>query len=218
MRTLRSWITGLLLAGAALPANAVLFSFSHEFSASGFNCANGACATLSVLQDGADVDFLLTASLAPGEFITGLYGNRDPFVAHTAAEFASRAGTGANAVLSLTSSLNGLKADGDGFFDYVWDFATSSSSPRLDGTDTFSWTFFNTSLDDVVDAVSVNGSDGKTGFAFALRLQGLGAGNQGSGWFDSTTTQQVSEPATAALFGLALLAMGFPQRRRAGVA
>jgi hypothetical protein len=213
---MKGWVAGLLLAAAALPANAVPFSFSHEFSGSGFSCANGACATLSVVQHGSNVDFLLTASLAPGEFVTGLYGNRDPFVAHTAAEFASRAGTGANAALPLTSGLNGYKADGDGFFDYVWDFETANSGPRLDGTDTFSWTFFNTSLDDVVDAMSVNGPSGKTGFTFALKVQGLG--NQGSGWFNSTITQQVSEPATAALLALALLAMGFVRRRKTALA
>lgn len=217
MRTLRVWLAGMLLAWTALPANAVLFSFSHEFSGSGDVCANGTCATLSVLQNGSNVDFLLDANLASGEFITGLYGNRDPFAFTSFAEFESRGGTGADAVASNVSGLDTLKADGDGYFDWLWNFSSSNGGPRLDGTDTFSWSFFNTSIDNVVDAVSQNGPVGKNGFTFALRVQGLGAGNEGSGWFDAVRAPngQVPEPATAALFALALLGMGFVLRRKA---
>lgn len=215
MKTLKTWFTGALLAWVALPAHAVLFSFSHEFSGSGDVCANGTCATLSVLQNGANVDFLLNSNLNTGEFITGLYGNRDPFANPTLTDFNSRGGTGADAVSSLSSGPDAFKADGDGFFDYVWDF-NNSGTPRLDGTDTFSWTFFNASLDDFVNAVSVNGPVGKNGFTFALRLQGLGAGNEGSGWFDAVTAPngQVPEPGTNALLALALLSMAFVLRRR----
>jgi hypothetical protein len=214
LKTLKAWFAGALLAWLAWPAHAVLFSFSHEFSGSGDVCANGTCATLSVLQNGANVDFLLNANLASGEFIAGLYGNRDPFAFTSFAEFDSRGGTGADAVVTNISGIDSLKADDDGFFDWVWNFNTSGT-PSVDGTDTFSWSFFNTSIDDVVNAVSQNGPVGKNGFTFALSVQGLGAGNEG--WFDAVTAPngRVPEPATTALLALALLSMASVMRRRA---
>src|SRR5687768_16996433 len=120
----------LVLAAAALPANAVpiSFSFSHEFSGSGDSCANGSCATLDVEQNGADLDFTLTANLAAGEFITALYGNVDPF---SSINGPILGGTGAGSFEGGQIGEDDFKADGDGFFDWVLNFSTNP--PRFDG-------------------------------------------------------------------------------------
>jgi hypothetical protein len=192
-------------------AQADLISFSDEFSGSGDTCGNVSCATLLVVQDGADVDFTLTSNLASGEFITGLYGNIDPF--QLANSIFTNVDASAISGWSLTGGLDCCKADGDGNFDYAWGFPTSGDV--LEGTDVFSWTFQNISLADVMQGLSQGGPEGKTGFNFALRVQGLGAGNGGSGWFYSTPgTTTVPEPGTLALLGIGLLGMGLMRRRQ----
>jgi hypothetical protein len=206
----------LLIGFMAFPASAepVLFTFSDEFSESGGTCANVSCATLSVEQVGNDVNFILTANLASGEFITGLYGNLDPFAAITVG---ATGGTTDEDEATFSQGLDAFKADGDGDFDWMWDF--SQSPPRLDGAETFTWSFLNVSIDDIIDAVSQDGPAGKTGFTFALRVQGLGADNQNSGWFyavreNGTPPEQISEPGILALFAVALLTLGLVRRRR----
>lgn len=203
----------LLLGFTALPVSAVVFEFSTEFSGSGGACADTVCATLSVEENlTGGVDFLLSANLASGEFIPRLYGNKDPLDDLQVADFLNFAGTGQDAFVSVRVGLNAFKADGDGYFDWLINFRRSP--PRFDNGDTFSWTIVDTSLADVIDAVSQGGPTSKTGYTFALKVQGLGAGNEDSGWFLATPReQQVSEPGVLALVGMALLALGFVRRR-----
>lgn len=218
LKNLKAIAAALALGLASLPASADVFTFTSEFSGSGDDCANPNCATLTVTANGSGgVDFTLSATLGSGEFITGLFGNQNPFDL-TEADFSAFTGTGADSVEDVDVGLNGFKADGDGFFDWTIDLSTNP--PRLTGTETLSWTIANTTLAEIVGAGSVNGPADKTGFTFALRVQGLGANNQGSGWFSSGGgggQQQVSEPSMLALFGLGLLMMGF-LRRRKGIA
>jgi hypothetical protein len=213
-------IATLAFGFVSFPASAVLFVFSNEFSGAQ-DCANVAttssCATLSVEQNGANVDFVLTGNLATGEHIKELSGNQFPFDL-VAADFSAFTGSGADAVDGVTIDEDGLKADGDGWFDWRIDF---DNSPAFDGVDTLSWSIANTTLDEIIgtNAISVNGTAGKDGFTFAIHAGGFV--NNGSGWFSGVRVEngggeeQVSEPSVLALLGLSLLMLGFVRRRKA---
>jgi hypothetical protein len=208
-------LSALTLACLASAAGAVTVGFENEFSG-GTDCSNAVtgCSILEATNFAGGVHFELTGTMAPGEFITGLYGNFNGPGAVIASNFA---GTGLNSFNSFSFSSNTFKADGDGFFDWFIDL--SSNPPRFDGTDTLSWDFLGATLPQF-NSISVNGPEGKTGFLFATHAQGLA--NGGSGWFNGQLTPTstpfdvtpVPEPETYALLLAGLAAVSFIAKRR----
>jgi hypothetical protein len=209
----RSAIAGVAFAMASVVANAAIINFSSEVSESGSVCANGTCATLSVTDNGAGgVDFFLSANLAPGEFITGLFGNRDPFAVSTLSNVVADT----TATFNLFNAEDGRNAPTGRDFDWELVFSNAPPTNRFDNLDTISWTFADTELDDILLALSVGGPPGGPDFAFALRVQGLGDDNEGSGLFvdDGGGDDEIPEPGSLALVGIALLAAAAARRRR----
>jgi len=207
-------LTALALAAAAASAGAVTIGFENEFSG-GTNCANAVtgCSILEVTQTATGVHFDLQGTMAPGEFITGLYGNYNG----APLAISNVAGTGATAYQGYSFSSNAFKADGDGYFDWFIDL--SSNPPRFDGLDTLSWDFAGATLS-LFNSISVDGPEGKNGFLFATHAQGLV--NGGSGWFNGQLTPTstpfdvtpVPEPSEWALMLAGLAVVGGVAKRR----
>ena len=207
-------LTALALAAAAASAGAVTVGFENEFSG-GTNCANAVtgCSILEVTQTATGVHFDLQGTMAPGEFITGLYGN----YAGAPLAISNVAGTGADSYQGYSFSSNAFKADGDGYFDWFIDL--SSNPPRFDGLDTLSWDFAGATLS-LFNSISVDGPEGKNGFLFATHAQGLV--NGGSGWFNGQLTPTstpfdvtpVPEPSEWALMLAGLAVVGGVAKRR----
>ena len=207
-------LTALALAAAAASAGAVTVGFENEFSG-GTNCANAVtgCSILEVTQTATGVHFDLQGTMAPGEFITGLYGNYNG----APLAISNVAGTGATAYQGYSFSSNAFKADGDGYFDWFIDL--SSNPPRFDGLDTLSWDFAGATLS-LFNSISVDGPEGKNGFLFATHAQGLV--NGGSGWFNGQLTPTstpfdvtpVPEPSEWALMLAGLVVVGGVAKRR----
>ena len=207
-------LTALALAAAAASAGAVTIGFENEFSG-GTNCANAVtgCSILEVTQTATGVHFDLQGTMAPGEFITGLYGNYNG----APLAISNVAGTGATAYQGYSFSSNAFKADGDGYFDWFIDL--SSNPPRFDGLDTLSWDFAGATLS-LFNSISVDGPEGKNGFLFATHAQGLVDG--GSGWFNGQLTPTstpfdvtpVPEPSEWALMLAGLAVVGGVAKRR----
>ena len=207
-------LTALALAAAAASAGAVTIGFENEFSG-GTNCANAVtgCSILEVTQTATGVHFDLQGTMAPGEFITGLYGNYNG----APLAISNVAGTGATAYQGYSFSSNAFKADGDGYFDWFIDL--SSNPPRFDGIDVLSWDFAGATLS-LFNSISVDGPEGKNGFLFATHAQGLV--NGGSGWFNGQLTPTstpfdvtpVPEPSEWALMLAGLAVVGGVAKRR----
>lgn len=216
--------TAMVLALTAGPAAAasITWNAEFEFSESGdsISSANAIQLTLSDAVGGG-VDFSLTGAFAAGEFLSGLYLNFDPSKALIdASNFTNESGV---APESLNFGTNAFKADGDGDFDILLEFSTNP--PRFDNNDTLTYLITGVTVADF-NFLSVDGPEGKTGFPVAFRVQGLGANNEGSGWFtdrepvcdpspcDDPDPDPVPEPTSLILLGIGSLAGAAIVRRR----
>jgi hypothetical protein len=193
--------------GAAI----VSFDLNFEFSGAQTPAGSPSWGTATFDDEGTPgtVELEMAANInqgTSGEFVRFWYFNFDPTLSLTAANFdsdplATNAG-------GITVQEDSLKADGDGFFDFRFDWPNPASDPP-GGFDSGSveWTITAAGLtaDDFnYFSVDDTGSGDKGGLLHAAHVQGLSGG--GSGWLTDQTVVPIPGSALLLAPGLILLA------------
>jgi hypothetical protein len=219
------------LAGMALlsptkssAASGIQYLFDNEFS-SGTPPAGTApwiAATIQTVTPGTVLLTVANNGLVGSEFVSGFYLNLNPnFNAlNLSIEYVSSSGSftipsvGSGTIERGTDS---FKADGDGKYDVLFDFSTSSGTTFGSGN---SVTYQISGIpglvaDDFVYLSAPNGGHGP--FYSAAHVQGIGPGGGLSGWVDPSLGAQVfpvPEPSCGVLLGLSAGLLGFVRRVR----
>jgi PEP-CTERM motif len=211
-----------LVAALLVPASAHATSITGvlDFTFSGSSPSGDPTVTVDDggVPGSVELTFDLT-DLSPTEFADDFYLNFNPAKDVTALSIVQNTG---DLVNEIVIDLNNNKADGDGFFDILFDWPPPPGSPSNVFGAGETATFTVTGIADLVatDFVfpSINGPVGKNGFYAAAHIQSIGTDGEDSGWVgvdtDPTiTTHGVPEPASVLLLGLSFSALGVARRR-----
>lgn len=205
------WITCLaavlLLAG---PLFAVPVALPLNFEFSGGTPPEGPTPWVTVFFEngpspGTVAITIDTSGLVDDEFIGVVYLNLTPDF--EMASFTTTPGVkvGTFATPTITRSKDAYKADGDGYFDILIDFAQADAD-RFGAGEKYTFTVTGPATMTFMsfDAYSAPGG-GHGPFLAAAHVQAIGSGGEDSGWIapDGETPDPFPEPATILLLGVA---------------
>lgn len=152
-----------------------------------------------------------TTNLIGSEFVFDWYMNFDANLDLTKLMFSSPSKSGAFADPTINTSENAYRADGDGYFDILFDFANGGGpNNRFNVGDAVSYTVTST---EAITAQSFNFlsfNEQETGLTTASHVGGIGEDGGNSGWI--TADRVIPEPAAIGLLAVGGLLVG--RRRR----
>lgn len=123
----------------------------------------------------------------------------------------------------ISQADNAFRADGDGFFDILFQFQTAAGDGRFEAGETSIYTLMGTGIDEnFFDVLAEPGPGGTPGpFHAAAKVQGIGPTGAGSGWVGDGAAPpppppptEVPAPGTLSLLAAGLLALGVRRRWR----
>jgi hypothetical protein len=215
-------ITAALAAVAALLsltcAQAATLTFEYDFSF-GSEPADGPTPWMTaVFDDGGSpgsVTLIVTvAATISAADVTQIYFNLDPILNPDNVTITRVSGTGPlSSETVISKAVDSFKADGDGFFDILFDFDTGGQAARFNAGETLEYEFTDlagTLIADDFNFLSAP-SGGQGSFLTAAHVQDTGPDEEGSDWIAPSI---VPVPAAFWLFGSALGLLGWMKRRQ----
>ncbi len=214
----------LLTSSFVSECRATIITFSANIEFSGGTAPVGAAPWLTAKFDDADstgsVTLTLTAfNLTASEFISGWYLNLDPSLDVTSLVFSAPTKTGSFSDPGISQGTNAYKADGDGKYDLLLDFATGGgASSRFGVGESVKYTITGISTLNANSFSFDSSPDGGHGpFRMAAHVQSIGDGDD-SGWVAPDPAEFgpiVPEPASFSLAAGAAIGLTYFVRRRA---
>jgi hypothetical protein len=163
-----------------------------------------------------NVQLTMTASNLTGtQFISGLYFNLDPGL--DASLLAFTPGTNPVGSTTITQAADCCKADGDGFYDFRFDFPTANNPTegRFQPSESVVYNIAYTGSGSInVNSFNyLSAPGGGTGnYIVAAHVQGINGVDSTSGWVATATV--VPEPVSSTLFVIGGVALGFRSFRK----
>ena len=207
----KSALSMLAAVGLSHNANAILtFDLNTALDFSG-DQPDGNVIVSFESQDADTVRLTITSGLVSPENMAALYLNLNSSYNPASLSFSQVSKSGSFTDPSITTGTNAFKADGDGFYDILFDFAPPGT--RFDNADSVVYDI--TRLAGLVEAdfnyLSAPGG-GHGPFFAAAHIQNTD-GPEGSGWIRPNGNAVPDTGSTVMLLGGALSALGMIRRR-----
>lgn len=214
-KLLKSLAIAAVAASAVVPAKALTFGLDYVFSGAGVpgNPGPWGTATFSDVAGGVQLKMDATG-LTGGEFFGSWYFNLNSSLNPANLNISAQSNVGVDpSSVGVYKGANLFKADGDGFFDILFDF-TSSGANRLGAGDSI--TYLITGIQGLTaadfNAVSVGGP--VSGFHTAAHLQATAVNGQSLWAADGDTPGgPVPEPTTYLVLAAFVATAAYAKRR-----
>lgn len=217
IKNILSIFVAMMFMVGSLPAIVYVYSLDTEFSggADPVGPVPWATATFSQVDAGTVQLELSNINLSGSEFIGAWYFNFNDSLDVNSLSF-SRVGGTAPADADISTGLNSFKADGDGYFDIIFDFPQKSAD-RFAAGDTIVYEIsgINPLTMDMFNFDSAPGG-GNGSWYSAAHVQSING--EDSGWIGSGPGVAVPEPSTylmlSSLLGLSLFLVARSRKRK----